>query len=62
MQRSVTELVEKGLSLTRAANVLGMHHATVHRWKDADKDFADAIRQAAAPGSHLLVTNGQAGR
>ena len=46
MQRSVTELVEKGLSLTRAANVLGMHHATVHRWKDADKDFADAIRQA----------------
>jgi hypothetical protein len=49
MKQAVTGLVEKGLSLSRAGSVLGMHHCTTLRWKKDDEDFADAIRQAESP-------------
>jgi len=45
---ALVQLIEGGLSLTRAAQSLGMHHKTAHRWKKEDEEFATRVEQAEA--------------
>lgn len=47
-EEALAQLIEGGLSLTRAAQSLGMHHKTTHRWKAEDEVFATRIEQAEA--------------
>jgi hypothetical protein len=48
IQAALVNFVEKGLSLSRAGQCLGLHHKTVLRWKSEDEKFAGRIDQAEA--------------
>jgi len=46
MKAGILELVEKGVSLTRAASCVKVHRSTVSEWVKKDGDFAAAVEQA----------------
>ena len=56
-EAALIQLVERGLSLTRAAQTIGMHHKTAHRWKAEDKAFASRIEQAEAKFIAEMIGN-----
>jgi len=48
LKSAILELVEKGLSLSRAAQAAGIHRSTVADWKRKDETFAADVGRAEA--------------
>jgi hypothetical protein len=48
MMGTICKLVQKGLSVTHAAEKVHVHHTTVGRWRQENPDFDAALRAAEA--------------